>query len=179
MKKVKKLFTLLMVMCTGVCALSIVGCKKEPNNELPVLPKNCEIIVEATLYSGLDNCKDFSAICNTFAEFKEICLNNGCDFFDVNNKENNFYDTDAGKKIRKYTNEYFKNKAFVVCAFNKSTLLGQYRVEEVEVTASKLILYIKEPKSDSAQDVINYVFMVSSVDKSLLSGVTQLEYVIR
>ena len=148
-------------------------------DEKPMTLKNCEAEVETTLYSGVDKCKDFIAICNSLDEFKEECLRNGYDFFDNNNQENNCFNTTAGEKIHQYTDEYFEDKAFVVCAFYKSSWAGQYLIEEVKVTSKKLTLYIKYPRNDTANCVINNVFLIAGVNKSFVSDITDLEYVLR
>lgn len=138
---------------------------------------NSEAIVETTLYSNVNNSKDFIAICNSLDEFNEKCLSNGYDFFDENN-DHGYYNSDAGKKIREYTDEYFENKSFVVCAFYKSSWLGQYLIDKVEVKSNKLTLYIKCPRNDTADTVVNNVFLVAGVDKAFVAGVTDIEYVL-
>ena len=139
---------------------------------------NSETIVETTLYSWTEKRKDFIAICNSLDEFKEKCLSNGYDFFDSTNQESNCYNTDAGEKIREYTDEYFEDKSFVVCAFYKSSWLGQYLIDKVEVKSNKLTLYIKYPRSDTADEVVNNVFLIAGVDKPLVADVTDIEYVL-
>ena len=138
---------------------------------------NSEAIVETTLYSNVGNCKDFIAICNSLDEFKEKCLSNGYDFFDENN-DHGYYNSDAGKKIREYTDEYFEDKSFVVCAFYKSSWAGQYLIDKVEVKSNKLTLYVKYPRSDTADDVVNDVFLIVGIDKALVADITDLEYVL-
>ena len=94
------------------------------------------------------------------------------------NQESNCYNTDAGEKIREYTDEYFEDKSFVVCAFYKSSWLGQYLIDKVEVKSNKLTLYIKYPRSDTADEVVNNVFLIAGVDKPLVADVTDIEYVL-
>ncbi len=170
-KKLKISLCLLLAICMGAL---ISGCNKPP-----APPKNCEAVVEATLYSGTEGCKDFVAICRSLDELEEECLRNGYDFFNESNSQNNCYDSEAGKKIREYNDEYFQSKVFAVCAFFSNGRLGQYRIEEAEVAANKLTLYIRRPKKNDAADVINNVFLIAGVDKSLVSQVTSIEYVLR
>lgn len=164
LKKIKTIICLLIVACLS--SIFVVGCSNENEEELLLDPQNCEVIVETTLYHPIDGCKDFIAICSSLDEFKKICLKNGYDFFDGSNKDKNHYDTDAGKIIRGYSDEYFENNAFVVCAFYRSAWAGQYRIEEVEVIADNLVMYVKYPRSEIAECVINNVFLIVGVEKS-------------
>ncbi|MBE7088231.1 MAG: hypothetical protein E7370_01720 [Clostridiales bacterium] len=145
---------------------------EEMNNQKS---SNCEVILEETLYSGIDNCTDFIALCNSIEDFRQICLSNGYDFFD---NGNNFLGNVVGEVISGYTDEYFEDKAFLVCAFYNNSWAGQYRIDEVEVMLGKLTLYIKYPRNDTADDVENSVFLIAGVDKTLVEYVTEIEYVI-
>ncbi len=136
-----------------------------------------EKIVETTLYSNMDNSKDFIAICNSLDEFKEKCISNGYDFFDEN-KDHGYYNSEVGEKLRGYTDKYFENKAFLVCAFYKSSDAGQYLVNGVKVKSNKLTLFVKYPRSNTADCVLNDVFLVVGIDKSSVASITELDYII-
>ncbi len=178
LKQFKKSLYLLIAACVAICGIFITACENGENG-LPPSPENCEAVIETALYGRGDGCEDFILICNSLDEFKKLCSDSGYDFFGANNKENNYYNSADGEKIRGYTDEYFKDKAFVVFSYCNDAYSGQYRIEEAEVNANKLTLYIKYPENDTANDVINYVFLIAGVDKSFIADVTELEYVIR
>ncbi|MDE6504991.1 MAG: hypothetical protein K2L42_03890 [Clostridia bacterium] len=173
-KHIRKIFCLSVAACVGIFGLFVVACNNEEQSEKPpLIVDNCEVVAEDTLYGAADGGNDFIAVCNSFGEFKRECLRNGYDFFDKNN-EYNYYDTIAGETLRGYTDVYFADKAFVVCAFYRSSWGGQYRIQKVNVTENKLTLYIRYPESETEDDVINRMFLVAGVDKSLVYGVTEV-----
>lgn len=179
LKKIKKIFYYLSVACLSLGGVFITACIDKPNEELPFVPENYDVVIESTLYSHIENCKDFIALCKNFEEFKQECLQNGYDFFDGNNQENNYYNTSVGQKIREYTDAYFEEKVFLVCAYYKDSWIGQYRIDEININAEKLTLYIKCPKNNSADQVVNNVFIIAGIGKSLVSSVTDVEYILR
>lgn len=186
LKKIKKAICLLNVACLSLAGTFIIGCKDKPNEEPPYeeppvvfVPENCEVIVEDTLFGNITDCNGFITICGTYEELKQECLKHGYDFFDYDDRETNLYDTDAGKIIRGFTDEDFADKALVVCAIYCTGFYSQYRIEEVEVAGNELTLKICCLSSDTVSLMINVSFLIAGVEKSLVDGVTDLEYVLR
>lgn len=191
MRKIWTLICFLVAACMGISCAFLVGCKGKPDGnkpyeppryeELPIVfaPENCEVIAEDTLFGNILDCNGFIAICGTYEELEQECLKNGYDFFDSDDRENNLYDSDAGKIIRGFTDEDFADKALVVCAIYCPGFDRQYLIEEVEVAGNELTLKICYPSSGIQSQMINVAFLIAAVDKSYISEVSTAKFVTR
>lgn len=170
----KRIVCCVFIACIGLLGVFMIGCNDEKNDHNNNL-KHYNVTLEGTLHGRADERTDFIVICNSLRELKSICSRNNYEFFDSGNTD---YNTETGKKIREYTNEYFEDKSLVLCAFADSFYSEQLRIDTLEVNNDKLTIRIQRPDNDYAYDVTVSAFFIVEIDKSFVSDVTALTYVI-
>ena len=170
----KKFLAMVAVLFSaGIMAVFFVGCGAQTSPD----PENCEALIETNIYANISECNDFIAICTSPEEFRQQCLTNGYDFFDSENSKQNMYDAECGELVRQLSADEFEDYALVVCAFYLPSYAGQHLIEDVEVQDGQLTMYVRRPRSNAADDVTSYAFLVAQVESSFVSGVEQAEYV--
>lgn len=166
-KRIKNsMFVVILFFIPCLFGVFMIGCNEEKDIYEP--PKNCDAVLEYTSYYWTDECKDFIEICNTYDEFKEVCLRNG-------------YGSYESEQVSEYIAEH-PDKSLVVCAFAEGSYLGPYRIKEVETVDGKLTLYINDALEGQGhvvtETVMNSTILVAGIDKSVASEITELSYVV-
>lgn len=173
-KKILIALSLAIIMIFGV-----TGCIKKPakkSEEEGLLSKmNYSAVYEGVSYDWSEDRKNFVGICSSNNDLIELCAKNNCGFYD---EENPDYESDFGKKVREYTEEFFNSKSLVVCAFSEPSYSGALKVLSLEVVDNILTVIIKEPFTGFADNVVVCWGFIIEVDKSIVSGVTSSRYVV-
>ena len=117
--------------------------------------------------------KNYISICNSNNELMQLCTDNNYGFYD---EESRYYESPMGRMIRNYTDNFFKRKSLVVCAFTESAYFGPLKVSSVEVVEKTLTLKINRPDSDTASDVVVSWMFIIEVTKSMVLNATSSIY---
>lgn len=168
MKKTKKV--LIALILAVVMIFGVAGC-----NEDRVAHKYYSVVYEGVSYDWSVDRKNFVGISSSYNELIELCAENNCGFYDEKNQD---YESDFGKKVREYTEEFFESKSLVVCTFTQSSYSGPHKVLSLEVIDDTLTVKIKRPFTGTADNVVVCWGFIIEVDKSIVSDVTSSKYVV-
>ena len=174
----KIFISFIISLILSISTVPLMACDNGPDKNTPPAPKNCEVVLETTIYAS-GNYENFIALCRSYEELKESCINNGYDFFNVENQTYNLYNSEAGEIIRQLNDTDFEEETFIVCGFCNSDDSGQFRIEDVETQGENLTLYINSPCSEIGLTVINCSFLLAKVNTVSILNITNINYSVR
>lgn len=185
MKKRIRTISALLLGCVSVL-FAMAGCAREDADvnvlfaDRLVASEEYEVVLEETLGGDVDAGKDFIALCRSLSEMKAVCTRNGYGgLFNEESSGSGIYDHEAAEVLCGLTSQDFKDMAYVVCGFYKSTDPGQFRIEGIDVAGSRLILYVGYPDGILEYDRVVTYLLIAKVDRALVPDVTEAMCIIR
>lgn len=156
----------MLVVCIVLCTALMTACGEgEPKEPEYMPPKNCDVVLECSGAGGLHNEQEsFIAICDSYEDIQEAFALHGNGNFE-------------SKEVCEYIDGHSEDKSLVVCYILLRDYSGPYNIREVEVNDGTLTMQIKVSNSTIAFEVLSYAYFIAGVDKSLISEVTECEYV--
>lgn len=172
-RKFSIFIVMLIAMIVGISVCG--GCNRDHDNINGNEIGTYVVAYEGVSFEYSQNHLDFIGISDSLKSLKKLCAKNNYGFFDEKSRD---YQSELGKQLQSYSQDFFKSKALVLCVFTESNYGGARKVETLDIKNNSLILKIKCTNSEYGDCVMVHWGFVVEVEKTYISTIKESTYLL-